>query len=140
MTVNRKVTGVAVTMPMGIGIGCGISMLLTILGAVVIAKMISMEIMQETAIGYGAMVIILTASACGAAVAVKKVQKRMLQVSALVGVIYYGLLLITTALFFGGHYRGMGVTALLVVAGCGVVVLMESREKRHKFRQERRRL
>ena len=130
MTVNRKVTGTAVTMPVGIGIGCGISLILTILGAGVVAKLISMEVLQETAIGYGAMMIILAATICGGAIAVHKVKKRMLLVSALVGAIYYTVLLAMTALFFGGQYQGMGVTAMLVLAGCGVVVLMSSREKK----------
>ena len=140
MTVNRKVTGTAVTMPMGIGIGCGISLMLTLLGAGVIAKLISAEILQETSIGYSAMMILLISSAAGAAVAIRKVQKRMLQVSLLVGVIYYGMLLASTAIFFGGHYQGMGVTGLLVVAGCAAVILMENRDKKRiRFRKGRRR-
>ena len=132
MTVNQKVTGTAMTMPMGIGIGCGISMLLTILGSGLVAKLISMEVLQENAIGYGAMMIILLSSISGAGIAVNKVKKRMLQVSTLVGGLYYVMLLGATALFFGGQYQGMGVTALLILAGCGVVVLIAGREKKSK--------
>ena len=139
MTVNRKVTGTAVSMPMGIGIGCGISMILTILGAGLAAKLISAEVLRENAIGYGAMMIILISSIAGAGIAVNKVKKRMLQVSVLVGMFYYALLLAMTALFFGGKYQGMGVTALLVMAGCGVVVLMAGREKKtKKYRKGKR--
>ena len=76
MTVNRKVTGTAVSMPAGIGIGCGISMVLTLLGAGVVAKMIESEMLQESAVGYGAMLIILIASFGGSAIAVNKVKKR----------------------------------------------------------------
>ena len=132
MTVNQKVTGTAVTMPMGICIGSSISVALTILGAGFVAKLISMEMLQETAIGYGAMIIILLASISGAGIAVRKVKKRMRQVSALVGVFYYVMLLAMTAILFGGKYQGMGVTALLVLAGCGVVVLIAGREKKSK--------
>lgn len=132
MTVNRKVTGTSVTMPIGIGIGCGISLVLTIIGAGIAAKLISMEVLREEAIGYGAMLIILAASICGAGIAVKKVKKRMLQVCALVGAIYFASLLAMTAMFFGGKYQGMGVTAMLVLAGCGVVVLIAGREKKPK--------
>ena len=139
MTVNRKVTGTAVSVPMGIGIGCGISMILTLLGAGIVAKMISEEILRETAIGYGAMAIILLSSILGSAIAVYKVKKRKLQVSLLVGGGYYLLLLAMTALFFGGRYQGMWVTALLIFAGSGAVILMESREKKSvKFRKGRR--
>ena len=132
MTVNRKVTGTAMTMPAGIGVGCGISMLVTILGSALVAKLISLEVLQEMAIGYGAMAIILVASTLGALTAVKKVKKRMLQVSALVGFVYYGLLLAMTACLFGGQYQGLGVTALLVLAGCGLVALILSREQKPK--------
>ena len=132
MTTNRKVTGTAVTMPMGVGIGCGISMILTILGAAVVAKLISAEILKETAVGYGAMMIILTATICGGAVAVNKVKKRILQVSILVGGVYFVLLMAMTALFFGGQYQGMGVTALLILGGSGVVILMAGRKKKSK--------
>ena len=139
MTVNRKVTGTAVSMPMGIGIGCGISMILTLLGAGIVAKMIAEEILKETAVGYGAMIIILLASICGSLIAVKKVKKRKLQVSMLVGIGYFMLLLTMTALAFGGQYQGMGVTALLVFAGCSTVILAETRaEKTVKFRKGRR--
>ena len=139
MTVNRKVTGTAVSMPMGIGIGCGISMILTILGAGTVAKLISDEILRETAIGYGAMGIVLLASVCGAAIAANKVKKRRLQVSLLVGTGYFLMLFAMTALFFGGQYQGIGVTALLVLAGTGTVVLLGSREKKSgKFRKGRR--
>ena len=132
MTVNQKVTGTAVTMPVGIGIGCGVSMALTILGAGLVAKLIDMEVLQENAIGYGAMMVILLASISGASVAVRKIKKRILQVSAMVGLFYYAMLLAITALFFGGKYQGMGVTALMILAGCGVVVLIAGREKKTK--------
>lgn len=139
MMVNQKVTGTAVSMPLGIGIGCGISMILTLLGAGVVAKMISEEILEETAIGYGAMAIILLSSILGSVIAVNKVKKRKLQVSLLVGGGYFLLLLVMTALFFGGQYQGMGVTALLVFAGSGTVILLESREKKSsKFRKRGR--
>ena len=136
MTVNHKVTGTAVSMPAGIGIGCGISLLLTLLGAGVAAKLIADEILRETAIGYSAMAIILLASACGAAAAVGKVKKRRLQVALLVGAGYFASLLAMTALFFGGQYQGMGVTALLVLGGVAAVALVGSREKKPRNRRK----
>lgn len=138
MTVNHKVTGTAVSMPMGIGIGCGISMLLTLAGAGAVAKLIADEVLRETAIGYGAMAVILMASVCGSLIAVNKVKKRRLQVSLLVGAGYLVMLLAVTALFFGGQYQGMGVTALLIFAGSGAVILLGSRNKKSvKFRKGR---
>ena len=132
MTVNRKVTGTAVTIPAGVGIGGGISLLLTAVGACVVAKLISAAVIQENAIGYGAMMIILASSIGGSAIAVNKVKKRMLQVCALVGILYYVMLLAMTAVFFGGQYQGMGVTALLILAGCGAVILIAGRQRKPK--------
>ena len=127
-------------MPAGIGIGCGISLGVTLLGAGITAKLISEEILRENAIGYGAMLVILLASICGAGAAVGKVKKRRLQVSLLVGLGYFASLFAMTALFFGGQYQGMGVTALLVFAGAGTVILLGLREKKsRKLRKGRRR-
>ena len=139
MTVNRKVTGTAVSMPAGIAIGCVVSLLLTLAGSSLAAKLISDEILKDTAIGYGSMLIVLLASALGAVTAISRVKRRYLQVCLLSGVSYYGLLLCITALFFGGQYQGMGVTAMLVLAGVGSVVLLGTKEKKTKnFRKGRK--
>lgn len=139
MTVNRKVAGTAVTMPVGIAIGWEISIAVTLVGSVLVAKLISDEILQSTAIGYGVMLILLLASVLGAVVSIAKVQRRRLQVCLLSGAVYYASLLACTALFFGGQYQGMGVTALVVLAGVGTVVLLGCREKKQKkYRKGRR--
>jgi hypothetical protein len=39
------------------------------------------------------------------------------------GGIYYLMLLAMTILFFGGHFRGMGVTALMVACGSILAIL-----------------
>ena len=139
MTVNQKVTGKAVSIPAGIAIGCAASLLITVLGSVLVAKLISYEVLLDTAIGYGAMMIVLLASALGAAVSAAKTKRLRLQVCLMSGAAYYGMLLAITALFFGGQYQGMGVTALLVVGGTGMVILLGVREKKpRKYRKGRR--
>lgn len=139
MTLNGKVTGRAMTMPAGIAVGCGAAMLVTAAGSALVAKLISDEVLVDTAIGYGAMFIVLLASALGAAVSAAKVKRRRLQVCLLSGIVYYGMLLGMTAMFFGGQYQGMGVTALLVLAGTGTVILLGTREKKTgKYRKGRR--
>ena len=140
MTLNGKVTGRAMTMPAGIAVGCGGAALVTAAGSALVAKLISDEVLVDTAIGYGAMLIVLLASALGAAVSAAKVKRRRLQVCLLSGLVYYGMLLGMTALFFGGQYQGMGVTALLVLAGTGTVILLGTREKKTgKYGKGRRR-
>ena len=139
MTVNQKVTGKAVSIPVGIAIGCAVSLLITVLGSVMVAKLISDEVLVDTAIGYGAMMIVLLASALGAAISATKTKRLRLQVCLLAGAVYYGALLAVTALFFGGQYQGMGVTALLVLAGTGTVILLGAREKKPRKYQKGRR-
>ena len=139
MTVKRKVTGNAVSMPVGIALGFGVSMLITLAGSMLMAKLISDEVLMDTAIGYGAMVIVLMASIAGPAISAAKIQRLRLQVCLVSGVVYYGALLGITALFFGGQYQGMGVTALLVLAGMGTTILMVNRDKKQrKYRKGRR--
>ena len=123
MTVNQKVTGTAVSMPVGIVIGCVVSAMITILGAMLAAMLISREMIKDAAIGYAVMIIVIGAAAFGTRIAVKKTKRRKLQVAMMTGGLYYGILLAATALFFGAQYQGMGVTALLVVAGTGLTIL-----------------
>ena len=95
--------------------------------------------MPQTAIGYGAMIILLAASTIGASISAWKIKRLRLQVCLLSGVAYYAALLCITALFFGGQYQGMGVTALVVLAGTGVAILLSTREKKtRKYRKGRR--
>ena len=105
MVANRKVTGTASSMPMGLALAAFISLAVTL---------------------------------AGAAVAVGKIKRRRVYVCLLSGGIYYGILLAMTALFFGGQYQGMGVTALLVLAGSGLVALLGLRgEKGAKPRRRK---
>ena len=139
MTLNQKVTGTAISVPAGIAMGCAVSLLITAVGSMLVAKLISQEVLMDTAIGYGAMIILLLASALGATVSAEKVKRLRLQVCLLTGVAYYGALLAVTARFFGGQYQGMGVTALLVLAGTGTSILLSTREKKtRKYRKGRR--
>ena len=124
MVVNKKVTGTASSMGGGLALGGVISLVITILGALLCAGLISGEKIAESSIGYCSMVIILLSSIFGSLVAVMKIKHRRVYVCVLSGVIYFGSLLAATALFFGGQYQGMGVTGLLIAGGCMVTVLL----------------
>ena len=124
MVRNRKSNGKAVSVPAGVGIGTVTALAWTLLCAAILAKLMELEKLPETAVGYGAMVILLSASLLGALLAYGKVKSKRLQVSMLTAAAYYLSLLSMTALFFGGQYTGMGVTALLVFGGSGTAVLL----------------
>lgn len=138
MVANQKPTGRAMSMPAGLTLGAAVSLALTMIVSAIIAMLAEKEIIPESSIGYGVIVLLLTASAAGAFTANGKIRRRKLLVSLLSGVIYYAILLGITALFFGGQFQGMGVTALLVLAGAALPILLNQQGRgavKHKRRK-----
>ena len=124
MVRNKKVTGTAKSVPVGIFIGTLAALGVTVTGSLITAWLVINEKTSENAIGYFAMLILLAASMAGAYTAQSLVKHQRMVICASVGVAYYISLLAVTALFFGGQYQGMGVTALTVAAGIGAVILI----------------
>lgn len=124
MVLNRKVTGTASAMPVGLAMGLAASLGITLVGSAILAWLVGSEKLGQGSIGYGSLVILLLASVLGAVTAFGKIRHRRMLVCVLSGVLYYGSLLCVTALFFGGQYQGMGVTALVVLGGCLCVALL----------------
>lgn len=120
MVTDQKRTGTAVSVPAGLALGAVVSLSITIGLSAIIALLAEKEIIPENTIGYGVMILLFLAATAGTATANGKIKRRKLLVSALSGVVYYVILLSITALFFGGQYQGMGATALMVLAGCGL--------------------
>ena len=129
MIVNQRATGRALAAPAGIAFGVGVSMLLTLLGAVVTAWLINGETVSETAVGYGAMLTLILASVAGSWIAVALVKRQRIAVSLVTGAVYLLLLIGTTAFFFGGQYQGILPTALIVASGCVASVLVGNMRK-----------
>lgn len=123
MVANRKVTGKAKSVPAGLALALGISMGITLFGSLIMAILLDSQTIQESGVGYGIMLLLLLSSAAGAFTAAKSIKRQMLPMSMLSGLCYYAMLLAITALFFGGQYQGMGVTALVVMAGCCVTAI-----------------
>lgn len=124
MVANRKVTGTAMSMPAGLGVGLLVSGAITLIGSMVVAWLVIRETIPETSVGYGTIGILLLSSILGAWAAVKRIKRQRLIVCLLAGLCYYLLLVACTATFFGGQYSGMGVTALVILGGSGAVGLM----------------
>ena len=124
MTLNQKVTGTAVSMPVGLGIGALVSLGITGMLSALTAWLILGGRLPEDSVGYCAVVILLVSSAAGAATAIGRIKRRRFQMGMASGGVYFACLLAVTALFFGGQYEGMGVTALMILCGCGLVILL----------------
>lgn len=137
MHATKKVTGRARSMPGGLTVGALTSLGITLILAVIGGKLVDMGTLREGTIGYIAMVTLLIASFCGALAAAGSIKRQKLMVCGLSALIYYAVLLGMTALFFGGQYRGMGVTALLVLCGCAVAALTVTRQGRGGHRNVR---
>ena len=139
MVVNRKVTGKAVSMPLGLGIGLAVCMAITLIAAGISANLILNERIGESAIGYCAIATLLLSSVIGAWLAAVLVKRRWMIVCMAAGAIYFLTLLGITALFFGGQYQGIGVTALMIFGGSGCVGLLglrtgtDEKKRRRKY-------
>lgn len=120
MVVNRKVTGKAMSVPIGLVLGLGISLLITIIAAGVVAWMVLNESISEQALGYAAMVIVPLSVSIGAVAAAAAVKHQWLAMCAGVGGAYFLALIGTTALFFGGQYSGVWMTLIMTVLGVAI--------------------
>ena len=132
MVSKRKSTGLAATIPGGVGLGTALSLVITVIGACVSAFLIHKEFVNENAVGYCSLVTLLLASGMGAVLAMNRTKRMRMQVCLLTGACYFLSLLCITALFFGGEYTGIGVTALSVLGGSGAVALMSIRQKKSR--------
>lgn len=129
MTVNQKMTGRAASLPGGLAIAAAVSMLATLVIVVTGAVLVSNEIIAFENIGYCSMAAILLGSFFGAITAVSRIKRQKVLVGILSGGVHYLVLLSITALFFGGQYKGMGVTLLVVIGGSLLGVIFSNREK-----------
>ncbi len=137
MAMNHKATGRAMSMPSGLAFGAGVSLCITLFFTALIAKLVEAEKMRLEQIGYGVMIMLMTASFLGALLAAGKIKRQRLMVCMLSGVIYFGILMSITALFFGGQYEAVGVTGVLVMGGAMLAVLTGAHEKRGGRRRKK---
>lgn len=138
MTINQKSTGRAMSIPAGLAFGAGISLGITLFMAAIIAYLLETEKITWEGAGYGIMALLLIASSLGSMMAYSMIKRQRLLVCLLSGVVYLGILLSMTALFFGGQYDAVGVTMALIIAGSGTSGLLGMREKGRGKREKSR--
>lgn len=108
----------------------------TLVLSAVLAKLVDMEKIPQDKIGYGIMVLLLVCAFAGANVSCSKIKRQYLIVSAISAVIYFAMLLCITALFFGGQYSGVGVTAILILCGSLLAAFAKSGKGEGKKRRK----
>ena len=110
----------------------------TAAGAGLMSWLIIREVLSELSIGYSAMGILLIASFLSAWVALSRAQKKAMVVSALSGLIYYGILLLVNMLCYKGGMEGTLVTGLLVLGGTGAALLLFLKRSEEGGRRRRK--
>ena len=139
MVVNRKPSGMAKSIPVGLAMGWAVSMVMTAGACGVLTWLILNEKTGWEAMGYGAMVILLAASYTGAAVSCRLIKHRKLLVCILSALIYLCSLALITALLFGGKLEGIWITALLAAGGSSTAALVHCAEKKDGSRGRKKR-
>lgn len=124
MALNQKTTGRAMSMPGGLAFGGTVSLGVTLLCAAVLAKLLDMEKLAWENIGYGIMVLLFLGSFLGSMTAYYAIRRQRMMVCGISGLVYFGLLLAITALFFGGQYDGIGAAAAVVICGSACAGLL----------------
>ena len=119
MVINR-VSGKASSIPVGLMWGAAASILFTFVLSAVLAVLIDREKLSWENIGYGIMLMLLVSSFLGAKISCGKIKRQRLLVCVMSALVYWGILFLITALFFGGQYHGVGVAGLIIF--CGSVV------------------
>ena len=119
-----KLTARAMTIPAGLAVSVFSAIAVTGICSGLSAWLILRGIVPEMAVGYLAMGILLVSSAAGAIVAEGTIQRLRTRICLAAAGGYYLSLLAVTAVFFGGQYQGMGVTALMVLCGPVLVILL----------------
>ena len=135
---NGKYSGRAMSITGGATFGAGCALLWTLAGSALLAWLIHTQKLAEERVGYGSMVILLSASVMGSLVSYGKTKRQRLVTCLSSAGIYLMMLLGMTAFFWGGQYTGIGVTALLVIAGSGASVLVSMERERRGVRKTRK--
>ena len=129
MGVHFKPIGKKSSMPAGLAAGIVTSLGSLFLGASILAWLINRQMLEEKAIGYGVMIMLIAASYLGCKVGYIQIKEKRLIISGMVGVVLMLILLSVTALVFDGQYSGVGATGLLVLCGCCLAVLLGGSKK-----------
>ncbi len=138
MVTTQKATGRASSMPMGLCLGACVSIAITLLSIWILAKMLDAGMLSWERTGYGVMILLIVSAFFGTITSKVKIKRRTAMVCTLSGLIYFGILLSITALFFGGQYEAVGETAMLILAGSGTAGLVGETRKKGGQRKRKR--
>lgn len=138
MTIRKPQNGRATSMTQGLITGLAINFIITLAATAILAKMIDREILPWQNIGYAIIPVLIFGSFAGAYTACQKIKRQKLGVSMLSGLLYWIALMAMTALFYGGKYESVAVTAALIMVGCFAAFLLTApKAARIKYRKHK---
>ena len=137
---NRSIkrSGQAYSISGGLVFSALINIFVTLFFSLIIAYALNNEKISWKEAGYWIMGMLFSASFLGAKIAIITVKHQKIAISMMSGMLYWGLLLCITALFFGGKWSSIGETAAIIVAGCGCAALISAPVKRQSKRKQKR--
>lgn len=130
MTATMKHTGKAKSIPGGMAIAAAVSMTVTLLLSGLIAYGLDTEKLTWEQAGYWIMGMLFFASFLGSKCAYAAIKHQRGLLTVMHGVVYWGMLLCLTALFFGGQFSAVWETGGVIGAGCGTSLLISAPKKK----------
>jgi len=130
----RKSTGKAKSIPGGLAMSGLISMVITFVLCAAIAGFLEAEKITWTHAGYWIMGMLYLSSFVGSKFAVMFIKRQKLTIIIMTSILYWGLLLCLTALFFGGDFSAIWETAGIIAAGAGSAALISFPSRKKKVR------
>ncbi len=105
------------SLPAGICLGVGVSTVSTLLITAILAGMVQSAKIAPGSLSYGVMLLLMVSSILGALVSSGCIKQKRMIICLETSACYLAVLICITALFFDGMYKGVPVTALLVMGG-----------------------
>lgn len=138
MPALKKHTGKAYSVSGGMAMSALINLIVTILWSLVIAYLMNKETITWQQAGYWIMGGIFCASFLGAKTAFIFIKRQRLLISLMSGILYWGILLCITALFFGGNCEAVLETAGIITSGSVTAALLTMPHTAQKHRKKGR--
>ena len=105
------------SIPAAVFLGTVVSTAVTLIGAVVVAALISNAIISDNSIGYSVLLLALVSAFLGCSASILIARRRLLIVSICTAIVFLLVLLSVTAIFYGGQYSGIPATVLVILGG-----------------------
>ena len=138
MTSLMKRSGKTGSIAEGLLFSAIISTAITFLISVLLASLLNKEKITWEQAGYWIMCMLFAASFIGAKTAVLVVKRQAIVIALMSGILFWGLLLCITALFFGGNWSSVWETAAIITAGWGTAVLLGIKKRGKQGRSYRK--